>query len=163
MAKEEGGNHLSFSIIFLWRNFVNILVSVGVCSCMVLSQVKHLFGSLQPLFLAWFPKEVQAGKATITIIFWLRGCSAACTKWSAIQTAERQWRLFIYTLFIRSYNGTDMGCGGGQTDRGRQDFCMLEMDASSRSACVCVSPVDQLADWHLASPAAVLGSPCKKD
>lgn len=69
MAEEEGGKHLSFSIIFSQINFVNIFVSIGVCSCTVLSQIKCFFDSLQPLFLALFPKEVQAGKATITIIF----------------------------------------------------------------------------------------------
>lgn len=69
MAEEEGGKHLSFSIIFLWRSFVNILVSIGVCSCGVFSQVKCFFDSLQPLFPSLLPEEVQAGKATITSIF----------------------------------------------------------------------------------------------
>lgn len=68
MAKEEEGKHFS-SIFFLQRNFVNTLVSIGVCSCMVLSQVKCFSDSLQPLFFAVFPKLVQADKDTITIIF----------------------------------------------------------------------------------------------
>lgn len=69
MSEEEGGKHLSFSIIFLQKKCVNIFVSIGVCNCIVLSQIKCFFDSLQPLFLALFPKEAQAGKATVNIIF----------------------------------------------------------------------------------------------
>lgn len=47
------------------------------------------------------------------------------------------------------------GMGAERTDVCRQDSCTLEMDTSSRSVQVWVSPIDQLTDWHLASPAAM--------
>lgn len=45
------------------------------------------------------------------------------------------------------------GMGAERMDVCRQDSCTLEMDASTRCVEVWVSPIDQLTDWHSASPA----------
>lgn len=47
MAEEEGGKHLSFSIIFLQRTFVNILVSIG----------EYFLTAGSPCFLHYFPRR----------------------------------------------------------------------------------------------------------
>lgn len=66
MAEMEAGNHLLFCIIFLQRNFVNILISIA----RYFAKLSIFFDNLQPPFLALFiPREVRAGKGNITIIF----------------------------------------------------------------------------------------------
>lgn len=72
------------------------------------------------------------------------------------------------TVYLRSFHQKLQRdrCGMGGEDRGQ--MCADRIPAHWRRTpfpdmlYVCVPPIDQLADQHPASPAAVLGSPCKK-
>lgn len=110
-------------------------------------KLSAFFDSLQPLFLALFiPREVWEDKGTILLFSNLvqRG-----------QLSKGQRDSGDYLDCFDQKLQTDRHGMGQRGWTCRQDSCTLEMDASSRYVEVWVSPIDQLADWHSASPATM--------
>lgn len=150
MAEEEGGKHLSFSIIFLWRTFVNILVSIG----------EYFLTACSPCFLHYFPRRFKQAKLPLLLFF----CFVAALQLVQRGQLSKQQKDNGDCLFTLLPSEVTKGqtWEGGERGRTRADriparWRRRPLPDLLMSACRLL-----IADRHSASPAAVRGSPWKK-